>query len=113
MAKREDPMLNQHVALNRTFRRLKDVQEKAHERIVTRPAAPLVTGDPDVVFDEGAGLPKEERGREFLKTLHDPRLRAARLDQVVAEHPKMPKGLIPRAIVDFYLDGIKEFGLFG
>ncbi len=113
MAKHEDPMLNQHVALNRVYTRMREVQREAHERIVTRPAAPLVTGDPDKVFDEGAGLPKEERGREFLKTLHDPRLRAARLDQVVAQYPKMPKGLIPREIVDFYIDGIKEFGLFG
>ena len=112
MPEKTDPMLNQHKALNRTFTRLREVQRDAHERIVTRPAAPM-TMDPDKPFDEGKGQDKGDQRREFLRTLHEPPLRRAMMDQVAAEQPKMPKGLFPRKLIDFYLDGIKEFGLFG
>lgn len=106
-------MLNQHEALNATYKRLRNMQADVHANIVTRPAVPLDTSDdPDKIFDTGGGLPKEERQREFHKTLHDPLLRRARLDQTYAKFPKMPKHMIPREIVDYYLDGIKEFGLF-
>lgn len=108
-----DPMLNQHEALNATYKRLREMQGEIHDSIVTRPAVPLDTSDdPDKIFDTGSGLPKEERRREFLKTLHDPLLRRARLDQTLAKYPKMPKHMIPKEIVDYYIDGIKEFGLF-
>ena len=104
-------MLEQHRALNRTFTRMKEQQRQLHARLVTRPAAPL-TADPDKVFDDGPGLPKDERRREFFAVLHDVRRRQALYDQEIARFPKMPKHLLPKELVDFYLDGIKEFGLF-
>lgn len=108
-----DPMLNQHEALNATYKRLRQMQSEVEDSIVTRPAVPLdMSDDPDKIFDTSGGLPKEERQREFHKTLHDPLLRRARLDQTVSKYPKMPKHMIPREIVEYYLAGIKEFGLF-
>lgn len=102
-------MLQQQIAVNRTFTRMKEMQRRLHDRIVTRPAAPL-SNDPDKVFDEGPGLPKDERRREFLAVLHDKNRRQAKIDQSIARFPKMPKSLIPKEIVDYFLDGVKEFG---
>ena len=109
MVKKTDPMLERHRALNSAFTQVKRIQREAEARIVTRPAAPLTT-DPDKVFDDGPGLTPDERRRNYLSVRDDPLRVEAMIAQEIDRYPKMPKHLIPRSLVDFFLDGEKEFG---
>lgn len=109
MANNQDPMLERHKALNKAFVRVKRIQREAEARIVTRPAAPLTT-DPDKVFDDGPGLTPDERRQHYFSVRDDPLRVEAMIAQEIDRYPKMPKHLIPRSLVNFFLDGEKEFG---
>ena len=108
MVKKTDPMLERHRALNSAFSQVKRIQREAEARIVTRPAAPLTT-DPDKVFDEGPGLTPDERRQKYFSVRDDPLRVQAMIEQEIARYPKMPKHLLPRTVVDFFLQGEKEF----
>ena len=102
-------MLSKHKALNTAFGRVRKIQRDAEARIVTRPAAPLTT-DPDKVFDEGPGLTPDERRQKYFSVRDDPLRVQAMIEQEIARYPKMPKHLLPRSVVDFFLQGEKRFG---
>ena len=104
-----DPMLERHKALNKAFVRVRGMQRDATARIVTRPAAPLTT-DPDKVFDEGPGLTPDERRQKYFSVRNDPMRVQAMIEQEIARYPKMPKHLLPRSVIDYFLQGEKEFG---
>ena len=102
-------MLERHKALNTAYGRVRKIQRDAESRIVTRPAAPLTT-DPDKVFDEGPGLTPDERRQKYFSIRDDPMRVQAMIEQEIARYPKLPKHLLPRSVVDYFLQGEKEFG---
>lgn len=103
----DDPMSQSHRALNATYRHLLESQRSLEKKMVRVPAAPI-SDEPGEVFATKP-VPREVRRREYLQRLHDPALIEAMIDQETARF-KLRPGQLPRNVVDYLLEGHREFG---
>ena len=104
----DDPMQSIHKAMNAGLKRAVEMQHEIEESLVTRPAFPE-SDDPDE-FMALKQKPKAVRREEYLRVRNDPLLIMAMVDEQAARFPLPKHKPIPRNVVQYFLDGEREFG---
>lgn len=103
-----DPIKDMHRTMNSGLARAVEMHRDLKDKLVTAPAFPISDKPDELVATKPR--PRADRERDYLTTRHSPHLIAAMAAEQSARW-KLPKHKpYPRSVVQFFLDGEREFG---